>query len=128
MIGYEFLLLQIPLRMLSTCKPAQVRSVTRVEELGEVLAVPRHVAPAAGASILDHALFALKHETLQPAILQEAMRLLAARATLFNASDIANACCGAEDVITKKGSRPPRRTWPDMRHRVRRHGADGLSV
>ncbi|MCI1192603.1 Fic family protein [Calidifontimicrobium sp. SYSU G02091] len=42
----------------------------------DLLAVPRHVAPADDASLLDHVLFALKHETLQLAILHEALKLV----------------------------------------------------
>jgi hypothetical protein len=76
MLGYEFLLLHIPLRMIPPAKPARIRPVTRVEDIGELLAVPRHVAPPAGAPVLDHVLFALKYETLQPAILIEAMKLV----------------------------------------------------
>ncbi len=80
MIGYEFLLSQIALRMPPSIKPAQIRPVTRVEEMPDLLAVPRHVAPAEGASVLEHILFALKHETLQLAILHEALRLVPGQA------------------------------------------------
>lgn len=76
MIGYEFLLSKLPLRMPPSGKPAQVRPVTRVEEMPELLAVPRHVAPPEGASLLEHILFALKHETLQLAVLHEALKLV----------------------------------------------------
>ncbi|MCU0923359.1 MAG: Fic family protein, partial [Burkholderiaceae bacterium] len=78
MIGYEFLLSRIPLRMPPLSRPAQVRPVTRIEEMPDLLAVPRNVAPADGASILEHALFALKHETIRLAILHEAMKLVPA--------------------------------------------------
>ncbi|MEP7281978.1 MAG: Fic family protein [Rubrivivax sp.] len=78
MIGYEFLLSRIPLRMPPLGRPAQVRPVTRIEERPDLLAVPSHVAPVDGASILDHALFALKHETMRLAILHEAMKLVPA--------------------------------------------------
>jgi prophage maintenance system killer protein len=74
MIGYAFLLSQIPLRMPPLAQPAQVRAVTRIEALPELLAVPRQVAPAVGASVLEHVLFALKHETIQLAILHEALK------------------------------------------------------
>lgn len=74
MIGYEFLLSRIPLRMPPLGRPAQVRPVTRIEEMPDLLAVPRHVAPADDASILDHVLFALKHETIQLPILHEALK------------------------------------------------------
>lgn len=78
MIGYEYLLSQIPLRMPPLARPAQVRPVTRVEHMPDLLAVPRHVAPGADASVLDHVLFALKHERTQLAILHEALKLVPA--------------------------------------------------
>ncbi len=78
MIGYAFLQSRIPLRMPPPLRPAQVRPVTRVEALSDLLAVPRRVAPAKGASILEHVLFALKHESLQLATLHEALKLVPA--------------------------------------------------
>lgn len=78
MIGYAHLLSQIPLRMPPLARPAQLRAVTRIEEMPDLLAVPRHVAPAEGASVLEHLLFALKHETIQLAILHEALKLVPA--------------------------------------------------
>lgn len=77
-IGYEYLLSRIPLRMPPLERPAQVRPVTRVERMPELLAVPRHVAPATDASILEHVLFALKHEDMHLAILHEALKLVPA--------------------------------------------------
>ncbi len=74
MIGYEYLLSQLPVRMPPLQRPAQVRPVTRVERMPQLLAIPRHVAPAAGAPLLDHVLFALKHEETQLAILHEALK------------------------------------------------------
>ncbi|MCM8596144.1 Fic family protein [Accumulibacter sp.] len=73
-IGYEYLLSRIPLRMPPLGRPAQVRPVTRIERMPEPLAVPRHVAPAAGALVLDHVLFALKHEGTRLDILHEALK------------------------------------------------------
>ena len=78
MIGYEFLLSRIPLRMPPLAQPARVKPVTRIEQRPDLLAVPRHAAPDAEASILDHALFALKHEPIQLAILHEALKLVPA--------------------------------------------------
>jgi len=77
-IGYEYLLSRIPLRMPPPDRPAQVRPVTRVERMPDLLAVPRHVAPAADASVLEHVLFALKHEGTRLAILHEALKLVPA--------------------------------------------------
>ena len=76
MIGYEFLLSRIPLRMPPLRQPAQVKPVTRIEVMPDLLAVPKHVAPGEAATILDHALFALKHETIQLAVLHEALKLV----------------------------------------------------
>jgi hypothetical protein len=78
MVGYEFLLSKINVRMPPPRRPAQVRSVTRIEEMPDLLAVPRHVAPDPKASILDHVLFALKHETVNLGILHEALKLVSA--------------------------------------------------
>jgi Fic/DOC family len=78
MIGYEFLLSRIPLRMPPLSRPARVKPVTRVEDMPDLLAVPRHAAPGDEATVLDHVLFALKREPIQLAILHEALRLVAA--------------------------------------------------
>jgi Fic/DOC family len=75
-IGYEFLVSRIALRMPPVTRPAQVRPVTRIEPMADLLAVPRHVAPADDASVLDHVLFALKHEDMQLALLHEALKLV----------------------------------------------------
>jgi hypothetical protein len=77
-IGYEYLLSRIQLRMPPVGRPAQVRPVTRVERMPDLLAVPRHVAPAGGAPVLEHVLFALKHEGTRLAILHEALKLVPA--------------------------------------------------
>jgi hypothetical protein len=79
MIGYEYLLSRIALRMPPLERPAQVRAVTRVEQMPELLAVPRHVAPAADAAVLEHVLFALKHEGTRLAILHEALKRVPAQ-------------------------------------------------
>lgn len=77
-IGYEYLLSQIALRMPPLARPAQVRPVTRIERMPDLLAVPRHVAPAADAPVLEHVLFALKHESMRLDILHEALKLVPA--------------------------------------------------
>ncbi|GAP37229.1 hypothetical protein ISF6_3084 [Piscinibacter sakaiensis] len=48
--------------------------------MADLLAVPRHVAPPEHATLLDHVLFALKHEDLQLHVLLEALRLISADA------------------------------------------------
>ncbi len=80
MIGYEFIVAEVAkltgLRLPPVQRPAQLRPVTRIEPMAEMLAVPRHVAPAKDATLLDHVLFALKHEDLQLHLLLEALRLI----------------------------------------------------
>ena len=80
MIGYEFLQSKVPLRMPPLDRPARVTSVTRIERAETQLSIPKHAAPKDGASILDHALFALKHEPMQMALLHEAMKLVSIEA------------------------------------------------
>lgn len=46
--------------------------------MADLLAVPRHVAPSDDAPLLDHVLFALKHEEPQLPLLLEALRLVSA--------------------------------------------------
>jgi len=75
-IGYEYLLSHIALRMPPLARPAQVRPVTRIERMPDLLAVPRHVAPATDAPILEHVLFALKHEGTRLDILHEVLKLV----------------------------------------------------
>jgi hypothetical protein len=77
-IGYEYLQSRIALRMPPLHQPAQVRPVTRIERMPDLLAVPRNVAPAEGATVLDHVLFALKHESLRLDLLHEALKLVPA--------------------------------------------------
>ena len=83
MIGYEQLLSRIEVRMPALARPARVKPVTRVEAMPDLLAVPKHVAPAEDASILEHALFALKHEGVNLAILHEAVKLVPAADLTF---------------------------------------------
>src|SRR6218665_899298 len=53
MVGYEFLLSKIPLRMPELDKPARIKPVTRVEEMADLIAIPKAIAPATH-SILPH--------------------------------------------------------------------------
>ena len=82
MIGYEFLAARVTertaLRMPPVLRPAQLRPVTRIEHMADLVAVPRHVAPAENATLLEHVLFALKHEDLHLPLLLEALRLVSA--------------------------------------------------
>ncbi len=81
MIGYEFLLSQIGLPMLPLRQPARIKPVTRVEALSDMLAIPRQVAPD-DDSILSHVLFALRYETIQIPILEQALRRVPAQELL----------------------------------------------
>ncbi|HJV62913.1 MAG TPA: Fic family protein [Albitalea sp.] len=59
--GYEFVREALGLQVFPVECPAVVRPVTRVQRLAGELAVPVQVAPRNG-DIVDHLLFALKHE------------------------------------------------------------------
>ena len=76
LIGYEFLRTSLSLSAFPVRRPARVRPVTRVQDEGDYLAVPRDVAPATSAA-LDHLLFALKHEGTNLSILVQTMERLA---------------------------------------------------
>lgn len=54
---------------------AEIRSVTRIETIGNHTAVPASVAPA-GDSLLEHVLFALKHEGINMGILAQVLPLI----------------------------------------------------
>lgn len=73
--GYEFLRQNLGLRVLPARRPALIRAVTRVEQYPDHVAVPRHVAPDSD-STLEHLLFALKHEGINLAVLDQAVRQL----------------------------------------------------
>lgn len=59
-VGYQYVLERLGLKVLPLARPASIRSVTRVEDLGSLLAVPALTAPA--PELVSHLLFALKHE------------------------------------------------------------------
>lgn len=77
MIGYEFLLSKIDIPMMPLQQPARVKPVTRVESMPEMLAIPRQVAPD-DDSILGNVLFALRYESIQIPVLEQALRLVSA--------------------------------------------------
>lgn len=81
MIGYEFLLSKIGIPMMPLQQPARIKPVTRVESMPDLLAIPRQVAPD-DDSILSHVLFALRYETIQIPILEQALRLVPAAGLL----------------------------------------------
>ena len=73
--GYEFLRRHLGLKVLPVRRPAMIQPVTRVERTDSSLSVPRHVAPG-DDSTLEHLLFALKHEGIDLAILEQAVHHL----------------------------------------------------
>lgn len=73
-VGYQYTIDKLGLKVLPLRCPAQVRSVTRIERLDRILAVPQRLAP--GDSLVDHLLFALKHEGTELAVLAAAFRHL----------------------------------------------------
>lgn len=75
MIGYEYLLSRIDIPMMPLGQPARIKPVTRVASMPDLLAIPRHVAPG-DDSILSHVLFALRYETIQIPILEQALRFV----------------------------------------------------
>ena len=72
MIGYEFLKDQLGLQVFPIQRPAQVRSVTRIQELGDILAIPGTIAPRS-SDPLEHLLFALKHEGTELSLIAACM-------------------------------------------------------
>lgn len=82
-VGYEFLRQALGLQLPPPPRRAEVRAVTRVEWHGDVLAVPRHVAPGPGetyespdACLVDHVVFALRYEGTRLDILHDALQRL----------------------------------------------------
>jgi len=60
-VGYEFVRQALGLGVFPMTRPAVVRPVTRIQPLAGELAVPAQVAPRSD-DVVDHLLFALKHE------------------------------------------------------------------
>lgn len=74
-VGYAHLLEALSLRVFPLARPARVRPVTRVEAIGDCLAVPQRLAPAS-EELLAHVLFALKHEGVNLSVLAQALPML----------------------------------------------------
>lgn len=88
-IGYEFLRRQPGIHAFPLRRVARVRPVTRVERLGAEIAVPRAVAPS-DDRLLDHVLFALKHEGANLQVLAQAVPLIEPGALLSALRDAPN--------------------------------------
>jgi hypothetical protein len=71
-IGYEFLRKELNLSSFPVRRPAVSQSVTRIEESGGLLLIPKTIASLTH-SLLDHVLFALKHEGTNLQILAESL-------------------------------------------------------
>lgn len=71
-VGYAFVRDQLGLSAFPPPLPARVQPVTRVQAMGDHLAVPARIAPGT-PDVLSHLLFALKHEGVDLGILMEAL-------------------------------------------------------
>lgn len=70
--GYAWLQEILRLSTFPVRRPARVQPVTRIERIGDILAVPANIAPAPD-DLLGHVIFALKHEGVNLAILAKAL-------------------------------------------------------
>lgn len=71
-VGYAWLAQSLGLSAFPLRRPARVQPVTRIKRIGDTLAVPAAIAPAAG-DVLAHLLFALKHEGVNLVILAQTL-------------------------------------------------------
>ena len=69
-LGYQWLCETLPIDAFPYARPARIDSVSRVTETQEALLIPIHVAPAQN-TVIDHVLFALKHEGVNLQILSQ---------------------------------------------------------
>lgn len=120
-LGYEFVKSSLGLQVFPVERPAVVRPVTRLESRSDELAVPAGVAPA-GDDIVEHLLFALKHEGTNLQVIAAACPHLAHdlvarcdRGTSVEADLIRcrDAPCRAGRQL--RSSRPPSLSWLDRR-------------
>lgn len=77
--GYAWLQESLRLSAFPLHRPAKVQPVTRIEQVGDTLAVPLSIAPEPD-DLLGHLLFALKHEGVNLAILAQALPQIPAAA------------------------------------------------
>ncbi|MBY8970857.1 Fic family protein [Pseudomonas sp. P867] len=77
LVGYAHLHQTLGLKAIAPARTAMIKPVTRISMIGDCLAVPHGVAPAAD-SVLDHILFALKHEGINLGILAQALEAVSA--------------------------------------------------
>jgi hypothetical protein len=77
--GYACLQDKLQLSAFPLHQPARLQPVTRIERIGDTLAVPPGIAPASD-DLLGHVLFALKHEGINLTILAQALPQISAQA------------------------------------------------
>lgn len=77
LVGYAHLHQSLGLKAIAPGRIAMIKPVTRLSMIGGCLAVPHAVAPSAD-SVLDHILFALKHEGINLGILAQALEVVTA--------------------------------------------------
>ncbi|MNM84462.1 Fic/DOC family protein [compost metagenome] len=70
--GYSLLLDRLQISAVALKRPAIVQPVTRIEKIGNTLAVPHRMAPSED-DLLGNVLFALKHEGINLSILAQAL-------------------------------------------------------
>ncbi|NLY13492.1 MAG: cell filamentation protein Fic, partial [Gammaproteobacteria bacterium] len=76
-VGYEWVRQQLELRVFPLRRPASVGPVSRLTVEGNALQVPASVAPQ-GDSLLEHLLFAVKHEGINLQVLAQCLPKLPA--------------------------------------------------
>ena len=76
LLGYAWIRQSLNLPVFPVERPAVARPVTRIEPRADELAVPVHVAPR-GEDLVEHLLFALKHEGTNLQVLAAACRHVA---------------------------------------------------
>ncbi|WLG47858.1 Fic family protein [Pseudomonas sp. FP1740] len=80
-VGYAYLRDALNLKAFAPKRAAMIKPVTRITLIGDCLAVPQSVAPVQG-SMLEHILFALKHEGVNLCILAQALETVSAKQLL----------------------------------------------
>jgi Fic family protein len=80
-VGYQYLCNQLRLSAIPPRLPARIAPVLRVTRTHDALLVPGNVAPSSN-SVIDHILFALKHEGVNLQILAQALHVVSDTALL----------------------------------------------
>lgn len=73
-VGYAWILESSSIKAIPLQNYAEIRSVSRLERIGNCLAVPESVAPQ--PELLQQVLFAIKHEGINLAVLSQALPLI----------------------------------------------------